>query len=167
MDSLPSEPPGKPKNTEVSNLSLLQWIFPTQESNQCLLYWWILYQLSYQGSLCDPIDCSLPDSSVHGTLQARILEWVAMSSSRGSSRPRDRTHTSYVSCIGRQVLYHSKCTGSGVRLIGLNSNIEPLVGGVLDKLLGILAADTTRQNPLVIKGVTSRADLQCVLAQLP
>ena len=39
-------------------------------------------------------------------LQARILEWVAMPSSRGSSRPRDRTHVSYISCIGRWVLYH-------------------------------------------------------------
>ena len=98
---------GTSKNTAVSSLSLLQGNFLTQESNQCLLYCrWILYQLSYQGSLCDPMDCSLPDSSVHGTLQARILEWVAMSPSRGSFRPRDRTHTSYVSCIGRQVLYH-------------------------------------------------------------
>ena len=41
-----------------------------------------------------------------GILQARILEWVAMSSSRGSFRPTDRTLVSYVSCIGRQVLYH-------------------------------------------------------------
>ena len=43
-------------------------------------------------TLCDPIDCSLPSSSVHRTLQARILEWVAIPSSRGSSLPRDRTH---------------------------------------------------------------------------
>ena len=42
-------------------------------------------------TLCDPIDCSLPGSSVLGILQARTLEWVAMPSSRGSSRPRDRT----------------------------------------------------------------------------
>ena len=49
-DSLPSEPPGKPKNTRVSSLSLLQWIFLTQGSNQGLLRCrWILYQLSYQG----------------------------------------------------------------------------------------------------------------------
>ena len=41
-----------------------------------------------------------------GILQARILEWVAMPSSRGSFRPRDWTHISYVSCIGRWVLYH-------------------------------------------------------------
>ena len=56
--------------------------------------------------LCDPMDCSVPGSSVHGILQARILEWVAISSSRGSSRPRDQTCASYVSCISRRVLYH-------------------------------------------------------------
>ena len=57
-------------------------------------------------TLCDPMDCSLPVSSVHGILQARILESVVMPSFRGSSQPRDRTHISYVSCIGRLVLYH-------------------------------------------------------------
>ena len=46
-------------------------------------------------TLCDPMDHSPPDFSVHGILQARILEWVAMSSSRGSSQPRDQT------CISR------------------------------------------------------------------
>ena len=55
------------------------------------------------------MDHSPPGSSVHGVLQARILGWVAMPSSRGSSRPwegrRDWTCVSYVSCIGRQVLY--------------------------------------------------------------
>ena len=40
-------------------------------------------------TLCNPMDCSPPGSSVHGILQARILEWVAMPSSRGSSQPRD------------------------------------------------------------------------------
>ena len=39
--------------------------------------------------LCDPMDCSPPGSSIHRILQARILEWVAISSSRGSSQPRD------------------------------------------------------------------------------
>ena len=52
MDSLPAEPPRKPKNTEVGNLFLLQQIFPTKESNQDLLHCrQILYKLSYQGSL--------------------------------------------------------------------------------------------------------------------
>ena len=57
-------------------------------------------------ALCDPMGCSLPGSSIHGILQARILEWVAMLSSRGSSGPKDQTSVSYVSGIGRQVLYH-------------------------------------------------------------
>ena len=53
--------------------------------------------------LCDPIDHSLTGSSVRGTSQARILEWVAISFSRGSSQPRDQTP---VSCIGRWILGH-------------------------------------------------------------
>ena len=57
-------------------------------------------------NLCYSMDHSPQGSSVHGILQARILEWVAMSSSRGSSRPRDWTHIYRISCIGRQVLYH-------------------------------------------------------------
>ena len=50
-------------------------------------------------TLCDPMDCSQPGFSVHGSLQARILEWVAFSFSRGSSQPRDWTHTSCVSSL--------------------------------------------------------------------
>ena len=46
--------------------------------------------------LCDPMDCSLPGSSVHGILQARTLEWVAISFSRGSSWPRDQTQVSRI-----------------------------------------------------------------------
>ena len=67
-------------------------------------------------TLCDPIDCSPPGSSVHGTSQARIQEWVAISSSRGSSWPRDWT---LVSCIGQQVLFHLCHLGGtwGVRFI--------------------------------------------------
>ena len=57
-------------------------------------------------TLWDPMHCNPKSSYVHGILQARILEWVAMPSSRGSSQIRDRTHVSYISCIGRQILYH-------------------------------------------------------------
>ena len=52
------------------------------------------------------MDCSLPGFSVHGIIQARILEWVAISFSRGSSQPRGRTYISFSSCIGRQIVYH-------------------------------------------------------------
>ena len=50
-------------------------------------------------TLCDHMDCSLPGSSVHGIFQARILEWAAISFSRGSSQPRDRTWVSHI--VGR------------------------------------------------------------------
>ena len=56
-------------------------------------------------TLFDPIDCSPSVSSVHGISHARLLEWVAISSSKGSSQPRDQTH---ISSIGRWILYH--CT---------------------------------------------------------
>ena len=46
--------------------------------------------------LCNSMDCSLPGPTVHGIFQARILEWVAISFSRGSSRPRDRTWVSHL-----------------------------------------------------------------------
>ena len=58
--------------------------------------------LKAQPTLCDLMDCSLPGSSVYGVSQARILEWVVISSSRGSSWLRDWTH---VASIGRQILY--------------------------------------------------------------
>ena len=57
-------------------------------------------------TLCDPMDCSLPSSSVYGIFQARIREYVAISYSRGSSQPKDWTCISCVSCIGRWILYH-------------------------------------------------------------
>ena len=47
-------------------------------------------------TLCDPVGCSPPGSSAHGLLQARILEWVAVPSSRGSSQLRDRSQVSHV-----------------------------------------------------------------------
>ena len=57
-------------------------------------------------TLCNPMDCSPPGSSVHRILQARILEWVALPFSRGSSLPRDEAFVSYASHIGKWVLYH-------------------------------------------------------------
>ena len=62
-----------------------------------LLKWTLVVQL-LMTLFCDPMDCSPPGSSVHGISQARILEWVAISFSRGSSQPRDQT---CVFCIGR------------------------------------------------------------------
>ena len=68
------------------------------------------------------MDRSPPGSCVHGIPQARILEWVAMLSSRGSSWPRDGTCISYVSCTGRQGLYHWCHLGSPPWVYGLKSS---------------------------------------------
>ena len=60
-------------------------------------------------TLCDPVDCSLPGSSVHGIFQARVLKWGAISFSRGSSQPRDQTR---VSRIASRHFYHLSYQGS-------------------------------------------------------
>ena len=76
------------------------------------------------------MDCSLPGSSVHGILQTRMLEWVAMPSSRGSSQPRDRTYVSYVSCIGRSSLPLAppgKLTLQGEEMLRLWKNFKLLI----------------------------------------
>ena len=120
----------------MRSLSLLQQIFRIQESNQDLLHCCrILYQLSYQGTLrrnhpslkksteisnkvgsmhaqslirvwLFGTPWSLPGSSVHGVFQARRLEWVAVSFTRGSSRLRDPAEVPGGSYTGRQILYH-------------------------------------------------------------
>ena len=54
-------------------------------------------------TLCDPMDCSLPGSSVHGISQARILEWIVISFFRVSSKPWDGTH---LSCFAGRFFYH-------------------------------------------------------------
>ena len=71
-------------------------------------------------TLWDPMDCSPLGSSVHGLLQARIMEWIALSSSRGSSPPRGQTYISCVSCIGRWIFFYQLChLGSPPILLGL------------------------------------------------
>ena len=68
--------------------------------------WWGMMRAQSCLTLCNSIDCRPPGSSVGGILQARILQWVAISSPMGSSAPRDRACVSCVSCIGRWILYH-------------------------------------------------------------
>ena len=63
-------------------------------------------------TLCNPMDYSPAGFSVHGISQASILEWVSIPFSRGSSRPRDRTHVSCLSRIDSQVLYQRSYQGS-------------------------------------------------------
>ena len=96
---------GKGKSWKAINLKL--GIFPTQGWIPGLQHCrQILYHLSHQEkwsevaqscpTLCNPVHSSLPGFAIHGIFQARILEWAAISFSRGSSQPRDQTR---VSCI--------------------------------------------------------------------
>ena len=82
--------------------NLFQWFYGI-----ILIKWLIVHAKSLQSCLTHdaPMDCSLPGSSVYGILQARILEWVATPSSRGSSLLRDQTGVFYIACIGKWVLY--------------------------------------------------------------
>ena len=80
-------------------------------------------------TLCDPMDCSLPGSFLHWVLQARVLEWVAISFSRGSSRPRDRTRVCHIG--GRRFILWSP-QGSPGGMLRRHSGVAPwpwLVGG--------------------------------------
>ena len=95
------------------------WVRKRKFSGRVCWKWWIWARCMCAQlcpALCSLMDCSLPDSSVHGIFQARILEWVAISFSRGSLQPKDWTQ---VSCIGRQMLYHHdtcKALESGQRV---------------------------------------------------
>ena len=72
---------------------------------------------------CDPMGCSLPASPVQDIFQARILEWVTISFSRGSSPPRDGTLVSCISGIGRWVLYQLSHWGSPNNYYNYNKRI--------------------------------------------
>ena len=77
------------------------------QHDACPLYWvlskyclkWSEVKSLSRVRLCDPMECSLPGSLVQGIFHARVLEWVAISFSRGSSRPRDQTQVSHI--VGR------------------------------------------------------------------
>ena len=87
--------------TQISQVTL-QYVI----QNMCVV---TRAQMLSRAQLCDSMDCSLPRSSVRGILQARTLEWVAISFSRGSSRPSDRTSISWVCCIAGRSLPNSPC----------------------------------------------------------
>ena len=95
----------------LRNGTLYQWITFFSQSNTlfiiirvCVCVCVCMHSVTQPSpTLCIPMNCSPPGSSVHGILQARILEWVAIFYSRGSFQPRDKTR---VSCIGIRILHH-------------------------------------------------------------
>ena len=107
---------GRNWKADFSRRKRIQWMSKWNRMS----YWWN-YKLSLIlretkpsltqscPTLCNPVDCSPPRSSVHGIFQARVLEWVSISFSRGSSRPRDRTR---VSRLVSRTLYRLSHQGS-------------------------------------------------------
>ena len=89
---------------------------PGQGSNQSPLHWMCVKSLQSFPTLCDPVDCSPPGSSVHGIFSGQSTEWVAMPFSRGSSQHRDGIHISYISCFGKWILYLWRHLGSPLNL---------------------------------------------------
>ena len=82
------------------------------------------------------MDCSLPGSFVHGISLARIPEWVAISFSRGSSRPRDQTH---ISCLAGNSLPQSLLGSSDTKLVSGKSEIHKIISfAILSPLFSIL-----------------------------
>ena len=75
-------------------------------------------------SLCDPMNCSPPGSSVHRIFQARILEGVAISHSRASSKPKESTHVSCIFCISMWILYHHTTWEAPILIILLVLNVR-------------------------------------------
>ena len=86
----------------------MDWSMPHSSLLYYLLTCLLAQPLSHVWLFCNPMDCRLPGCSVHGIFLARILEWLAISYSRGSFWPRDWNPVSCTSGIGRQVLHH--CT---------------------------------------------------------
>ena len=84
-------------NSKLKGMHRENWC--VQGGSACSLCCVCVCQLLSRVQLCDSMDCSPPGSSVHGILQARILEWIAVPFSRGSSRPRDLTPVSHI--VGR------------------------------------------------------------------
>ena len=111
------------------------WGCKESDTNEWLIVW-LSYWLSESGSevaqscptLCDPMDCNLPGSSVHGISQVRILEWVVIPFSKGSSPPRDQTWVPGIASRFFTVWATNKAQGCWRRdfnLLGFNMLHEP------------------------------------------
>ena len=87
----------------------------------CIVYFGCVLVTQPCLTLCNPMDCSPPGSSVHGIFQARLLEWVTISSSRVSSQPRDQT---WVSCIelNMPANFENSAVATGLEKVSFHAN---------------------------------------------
>ena len=100
--SHPLSSPSPPGLNLSQHQGLFQWVSSSHQVAQVLNRW----RVQYCPTICDPMRYSWPGSSILGVIQGRMVEWVAIFSSRGSSRHRDRIHVSCISWIGGGIHYH-------------------------------------------------------------
>ena len=108
----------------------------------------MLFSRSVMSDSLQPLDYSLPGSSVLGIFQARILEWVAISFSRGSSRPRDGI---CISCVGRQVPYHWATREAPLVWCGLSLSDQKLHEFQRDSLPACFSPISLHPKALILK----------------
>ena len=104
----------------------------------CICVWVCALCHSVMSNSLQPHELCLPGSSVHGILQARILELVAISDSRGSSWPKGLTRISCVSCIGQHVLYHWATWETLFLIISVLSVLSLICGQIIQMFLRVL-----------------------------
>ena len=97
-------------------------------------------------TLCDPMDCSPPGSSVYGILLARTLEWVAMPSSKGSSQPRYQTQ---VSRVTDRIFYHLSYQGSPIDQTYMETRGK-------ESLVNVISCETEHSSRKAEKGSESK-----------
>ena len=101
-------------------------------------------------SLCNPMDCSPPGSSFHGILQARILEWIAMPSSRGSYQPRVWTQLFFCIALISQKSFLE------VELLGTSAFLKLLLHGATNLILMVQTQIFTTEDPLGLQASSLR-----------
>ena len=111
--------------------------------------------------VCNPVDCSLPGSSTHGIFQARILEWAAISSSRGSSGHRDQTLVSCISCTGRRIHHHWETPFAYLDRHKLHAHIVFTVCLRLFSVLQISCCSIAKSHPTLRPHGLQHARLLC------
>ena len=97
---------GNSKIERSDTLFLGMSYYNNRKNYMRVIYTWGTLSAQTCATLCGLMEGSLSGSSVHGIFQAKILEWVVISSSRGSSKPRDQTWISCISYLGRWIHYH-------------------------------------------------------------
>ena len=158
-----SPPPGIPRNVINTHLALKS-LLPSVQMSSCAVLCLVTQSCL---TFCNPMDCSPPGSSVHEIFQARILDWVAMPSFRGSSQPRDRTQVSHIAGRFFTVSAHQRSSkilervaclfssnvclvieNSGIFLISLNLRKQGHIFPYLQDRRGVMNEPASAECPL-------------------